>query len=137
VPIVLDASIALKWFLADERNGFAERLLDRVMIEGALVPALFRWEMASVLLQAERASRIDADDVDAAFDLFRDLPIVIDRPGERVSAGSELALARHFDLTPYDAAYLALAASARMPLATLDGDLVRAARDMQLDVISE
>lgn len=99
------------------------------------MPALFRWEIQSVLLGAERASRIDPDDVDAALDALRDLPIIVASSGEWVFSGSELHLARHYDLTPYDAAYLALAASRRLPLATLDAALVHAASDLGLVVI--
>ncbi len=99
------------------------------------MPALFRWEIQSVLLGAERASRIDPDDVDAALDALRDLPIIVESPGERVFSGSELHLARHYDLTPYDAAYLALAASRRLPLATLDAALVHAASDLGVVVM--
>jgi predicted nucleic acid-binding protein len=66
MPLVLDVSIAARWFLRDERDDGAAALLARVAEDGAYVPALFRWEIQSVLLGAERASRIDPDDVDAA-----------------------------------------------------------------------
>ncbi len=104
MSLVLDVSVVAKWFLRDEQDDRADELLVQVAAEGAYVPALFRWEIQSVLLGAERASRIDADDVDEALEILRDLPIVVDSPGERVFAGSEVHLARYFDLTPYDAA---------------------------------
>ncbi len=135
VAFVVDVSIAAKWFLADERNSAADSLLDRVLDEGAYVPALFRWEMQSVLLGAERAGRIDADDVDAALDSLRDLPIVFEPSGERFFSGNEVRLARHYELTPYDAAYLCLAASRNIHLATTDGALARAARDLGVVVV--
>jgi len=108
MSLVLDVSIAARWFLRDERDDGAAALLARVAEDGAYVPALFRGEIQSVLLGAERASRIDPDDVDAALDALRDLPIIVESPGERVFSGSELHLARHYDLTPYDAAYLGI-----------------------------
>lgn len=64
-----------------------------------------------------------------------DLPIVVESPGERVFSGSELRLARHYDLTLYDAAYLALAAGRRLPLATLDAALAHAASDLGVTVV--
>ena len=133
--LVLDVSVAAKWFLRDETDEGAGALLTRVASLGAYVPALFRWEIQSVLLRAERASRIDPSDVDAAFDALRDLPIVVEAPGERVFSGSEVHLARHYDLTPFDAAYLALAAGRRLPLATLDGALAHAASDLGVIVV--
>jgi predicted nucleic acid-binding protein len=39
-----------------------------------------------------------------------------------------LRLCDRFGLTPYDAAYLELAQRRQLPLATLDGDLIRAAQ---------
>ena len=135
MSLVLDVSIAARWFLRDERDEAAVALLARVAEDGAYVPALFRWEIQSVLLGAERASRIDSDDVDAALEALRDLPIIVESPGERVFSGSELQLARHYDLTPYDAAYLALAAGRRLPLATLDLALMHAASDLGVAVV--
>ena len=88
-----------------------------------------------MLLGAERANRIDPDDVDAALDALRDLPIVVESPGERVFSGSELRRTRPYDLRPYDAAYLALAAGRRLPLATLDTALVHAASDLGVTVV--
>jgi predicted nucleic acid-binding protein len=46
-----------------------------------------------------------------------------------------LQLARHYDLTPYDAAYLTLAASRHLPLATLDAALTHAASDLGVVVL--
>jgi predicted nucleic acid-binding protein len=135
MPMVLDASIAASWFLLDEPDAGAAAILARVAEDGAYVPALFRWEMQSALLGAERASRISPDEVDAALEVLRDLPIIVEPPGERVFSGSELQLARHYDLTPYDAAYLALAAGRRVPLATFDAELAYAASDLGIAVV--
>ena len=135
MSLVLDVSVVARWFLRDECDDGAATLLTRVAANGAYVPALFRWEIQSVLLGAERASRIGPDDVEAALDALRDLPIVVEPPGERIFSGSELQLARYYDLTPYDAAYLALAASRRVPLATLDAALMHAASDLGVTVV--
>lgn len=101
------------------------------------MPALFRWELQSLLLVAQRASRITNDDVDEALDSVRDLPIFVDPPGDRIFAGGEIQIARHYDLTPYDAAYLALAANRRVALATSDADLGAAATDLGLVVLTD
>jgi predicted nucleic acid-binding protein len=130
MSLVLDVSVVAKWFLRDESDDVATALLDQVAVEGAYVPALFRWEIQSVLIGAERASRIHADDVDLALEALRDMPIIVESAGERVFSGSEVQLARHYDLTPYDAAYLALAANLRLPLATFDTALTYAAADL-------
>ena len=135
MSLVLDVSVAVKWFLADEGHAAATDILEYVSREGAHVPALFRWEIQSVMLSAERASRIDPDDVDVALEALRDLPITVERAGERVFAGSEVQLARHYGLTPYDASYLSLAASRKLPLATFDRALARSAADLGIKVL--
>ncbi len=137
MAIVVDVSVAVKWFLRDERSRFADSILNRVAQEAAYVPALFRWEMQSVLLAAEKANRITSTDVDDAIDSLRDLPIFIEPPGERLFSGSEIHLARHYGVTPYDAAYLAVATNRRLPLATSDAELSHVARDLGTVVLSD
>ena len=127
--------MACKWFLIDEQSAAANQILRRVSEgEDAIVPALFRWEIANIFMVAERAGRIAATDVDYALDLLRDLPIFVDRPGDRIFRGSEIDLAREYEITPYDAAYLAVASSLAAELVTSDDDMARAARDLGLDV---
>jgi hypothetical protein len=59
VTLILDPSVAAKWFLADERGGPADAILDRIRSgERAVAPALFRWEIGNLLLSALRAGRM-------------------------------------------------------------------------------
>jgi predicted nucleic acid-binding protein len=133
--MVLDASVAACWFLSDERQMAALPLFERVSAQGASVPALFRWEMQSALLRAERNGLMTANDVDDALAVLRALPIEVEAPGNRFSVGGELPLARHYHLTAYDAAYLALAADRHLPLATFDAALLRAAADLDVETL--
>jgi predicted nucleic acid-binding protein len=137
MAIVVDVSIAAKWFIPDDRNRFAGAILDRILVESAYVPALFRWEIQNVLLSAERAGRLTPRDLDDALDSLRDLPILVDPPGERIFSGTEVRLARYYSLTAYDAAYLALAIDRRVALATSDAELCYAARDLGIEVLFE
>ena len=130
MPLVIDASVALKWFISDERTSPADALLTRVMLDSAYVSALFRWEAQSALRIAEVAGCIEANEVDDALDTLRDLPIYVEPPGGRYFAGAETRLARHHDLTVYDTAYLAVALTHRLQLATADDALAYAARDL-------
>ncbi len=135
MAIVVDASVSATWFLGDETSSFGKKILNRVADEGAYVPAIFRWEIANLLLTAERADRISADDVDAAIDALRDLPITLEEPGSRVFAGADIRFARFYNLTAYDAAYLSIATNGGLALATLDDPLARAARDLGITVL--
>jgi predicted nucleic acid-binding protein len=56
------------------------------------------------------------------------LPIRIDAAAGHIFFGQVFVYAREYKLTIYDAAYLELALRERIPLATLDNDLQKAAR---------
>jgi predicted nucleic acid-binding protein len=60
VSLVIDSSITLSWCFEDERTDVTTTLLYRVAETGALVPALWRLEVANGLQVAVRRGRIDA-----------------------------------------------------------------------------
>jgi len=126
----LDASAALAWCFANERDGASEALLARMLLDGetAEVPALWPLEIANVLALAERQKRIAPADVAEAVTLFASLPVAVDDEMPRRAMNDILALARRERLSSYDAAYLELAMRRRLPLATRDDELKRAAR---------
>jgi len=125
MPIVIDASVAIDWFAA-ETSAAAEIALDRVAADGAVVPALWRWEVQDVLRRLDLAGRLDKP-VDFIRTELRELPISVD--DELTSLfGGEAAIASQYGLTVYDAAYLELAVRLGVPLATTDKAMITAAR---------
>jgi predicted nucleic acid-binding protein len=72
---VLDCSITMSWCFEDEASPQSDRLLDRLRDHGALVPALWFWEVANVLNAALRHGRVSAADVSARLRLLTALPI--------------------------------------------------------------
>ncbi len=122
---VLDASIAICWCLKDEVEPAADAALVDIQEHGALVPAFFWFELRSVLLMAERKGRVSEAQTARSISFIKELAIRIDRdPVDTLT----MSLARHHQLTIYDAAYLELAVRQVLPLATLDGALAQAAR---------
>jgi hypothetical protein len=61
VSLVLDSSATLAWIYSDEINHSIRRVCDLVAEDGAIVPALWRLEVANSLTIAVRRGRIDAD----------------------------------------------------------------------------
>ena len=125
---VLDASVALRWFLDRPVPAYANRVkqffLKRVR---ALVPALWHLEMSNGLAVAERRSILTITDVDQAIiDIEQIVAQAVDTDSSVVSARRSLTTARAFQLSAYDAVYLDLARRERLALATLD-DRLRAA----------
>ncbi|PYT86642.1 MAG: VapC toxin family PIN domain ribonuclease [Acidobacteria bacterium] len=123
---VLDASLALQWFLEDEADRkYSLAVLASLSEKRALVPFLWFYEVGNGLLMACRRKRISFDQVDGFLTRLKALPIEVAQ-----QAPSEIlelpALAQAHGLTNYDAAYLALALRFKLPLATSDSDQRRA-----------
>ena len=135
MSLVLDSSATLAWIYADETNAAIRDLFERVADAGAVVPALWRLEVANSLTVAVRRGRIDTDLRRGALADLALLDIVIDPHTEAHAWGETLALADRFRLTLYDAAYLELAQRRALPLATLDQPLRAAATGLGLSVL--
>ena len=127
MSLVLDTSLTLSWYFEDERTPAADALLDRVADQGAMVPGLWRLEIANGLRTAIRRKRIDEGFRNRAIAQLARLPINVDPDTDRYAWTTTLQLADPFALTPYDAAYIELAQRLVLPLATLDEPLRAAA----------
>ena len=127
MSLVLDPSLTLSWYFEDERTAEANALLDRVVEEGAVVPAFWRLEIANGLQMAIRRKRIDTVFRDTALTELATMAITVDGETDTHAWTTTLRLSDQFRLTVYDAAYLELAQRRKPPLATLDRDLRAAA----------
>jgi predicted nucleic acid-binding protein len=133
--IVIDASITMPWYFQDEVSSEAEAVFDRVIADGAIVPAHWKLEIANSFRTALRRGRIDREYREASLADLDAMPIQID-PETTVHAWSAtLRLADLYGLTPYDAAYLELALRLGLPLATLDGALRNASKQAGVEAI--
>ena len=131
-PIVIDNSVVLAWCLADEEHPAAERAMGLTVENGAVVPGIWRYELWNALIVNERRGRLSAED---ARQTLADLAEMrIERDGERDEARL-LALARQWDLSAYDAAYLEVAVRRRLAIASLNNRLVDAARGASVAVV--
>jgi predicted nucleic acid-binding protein len=128
LSLVLDTSLTLSWYFEDERTPAADVVLDRVVDQGAVVPALWKLEVANGFQVAIRRKRIDVQFRDDAISQLAAMPIVMDMETATFAWTTTLQLADRYQLTPYDAAYLELAQRRKLPLATLDSALRTAAR---------
>ena len=127
---VLDCSVTMAWLFEDESSGYADAVLDALDGGQAIAPGLWLLETANALLVAERRNRIAQRKVDGCLDVLGRLAVKIDDAGPEAVYGPVIGLARKLKLSAYDAAYLELALRLRLPLATLDSNLERAARKM-------
>jgi predicted nucleic acid-binding protein len=135
MSFVLDNSIALAWCFEDEQTAPVMALLDRVAERGAFAPALWPLEALNGLLMAERKKRLDASRRNSLAGFLRALPITLDGETADQAWTATIRLAERYRLSVYDAAYLELAQRRKLPLATLDQDLIKAARAAGMAVL--
>jgi predicted nucleic acid-binding protein len=124
---VIDASVALSWFLQDEHSPASDQFFALVADEGAIVPSLWRLEIANALQVAVRRNRIDRAYRDGTIQRAGRLPIEVDPETDTHAWTRTLHLSERHNITVYDAAYLELALRRNVPLATRDQDLAKAA----------
>ncbi len=133
---VLDASVALAWALPDERSLEADRFLSRISSKDVLwVPSLWWYEVANALLIAERRKRIKEAEGIQLRKLYGILPIRTE-----MTIGLDMmerfrTLAQEYGISVYDAAYLDLALSKGLRIATLDEKLRSAAQKAGVGIL--
>jgi len=125
--MVLDSSMTMTWLFSDEQTAASRRLLQQVIAERAVVPSLWRLEVANVLRNAVRRGRCDDHYADRSIARLTDLRLQIDAETDHHAWGMTRELARAENLTLYDAAYLELALRRGLPLASCDAELLAAA----------
>jgi predicted nucleic acid-binding protein len=122
--MIIDASVVLRAFFPDESQKQAQAVI-REHTAGSLrlkAPALLPYELSNAVWQAERRERItraQADEIIQAI-IGLDIEVVPQDWGEM------LPVARRFNLSAYDAAYLSLAEKTGEPLVTGDARLFNA-----------
>jgi predicted nucleic acid-binding protein len=137
VSFVVDNSIALAWCFEDEQTEPIMGLLDRVAENGAYAPALWPLEALNGLLMAERRKRLDSKRRHRLEGFLKDLPIELDTETADQVWTATSRLAERYRLTVYDAAYLELAQRRKVPLATLDQDLIRSGKALGMTLLGK
>ncbi len=120
--------------MPDEFSEAANRVLADLADARMLVPPLFWFEIANVLITNERRKRIGKEQVYAAVEMILGLPHETSESRPDMSAVMDIARAKN--LTAYDATYLELAMRTGSTLATLDNSLAKAAISEGIPVIS-
>ncbi len=125
---VLDASVALKWVLAEPDSGRAIRLRDEynAAIHDLLAPDIFTPEIANGLAVAERQGRIKTGEAAIFFhDIVRNAPAIYPTAPLLIRA-MEISLATRQAV--YDCVYVALAEGEGCEMVSADDQLVRRLR---------
>lgn len=135
---VLDASVALGWTLDNPVPASATRAR-QALLSGtrALVPALWHLEVANGLAVAERRGILTASDAMLALLQLEQLCAqALEVEADMVPIRQAFITARTYQLSAYDSVYLDLALRVRLPLATLDVPLRKAAAKAGVELLS-
>lgn len=135
MTFIVDASTVVSWLIEDEATDSGRMLLDRLETEGAHAPAILALEIANALRSAERSRRLTRAAADDAAGLVQALSITLHPTDFSVALGPILELMRAHKLTAYDAAYLSLSIDTRLPIATFDRALRKAATSAGLTLL--
>ncbi len=128
--------MAIAWLFDEEQTEAAHAVMRRVVAEGAIVPSLWRLEIANVLRNAVRRGRCTEAYVDRSLARLARLAIERDEETDDHAWGSTRTLARKENLSLYDAAYLELAIRRGMSLASCDKALIAAAVRRKVEVFA-
>ena len=127
----------MRWLLESETptdQNYAETVLNTLANITAMVPNLWHLEAVNVLLNAERRKDIAIAEVEKFISQLEKLPIQVDPLTADRAFSRTLALANTYKLSSYDAAYLELAVREGLPLASLDNNLVKAAKQANVEI---
>lgn len=136
MSLVLDASMTIAWLFDDEQTQTAHAVMRRVVAEGAIVPSLWRLEVANVLRNAVRRGRCDEAYAYRSLTRLGRLAIKSDEETDSHAWGATRTLSREENLTLYDAAYLELAVRKSAPLASCDAALLAAAARRKVEMLT-
>ncbi len=118
--IVVDASVAVKWFFAEPDAGAAEALLEHG--QPLVAPDLIRVEVPAAIAKKARVGQVSVEDARAALGLWwqaaAEGALFIVSDDRDIQAASELALALRHPLQ--GCVYLTLAERLAAPLVTAD-----------------
>ena len=128
--VVLDASFAVVW-LTREREARAVTEFDARYHAGHIdlhAPELFLVETANALWKHFRRGTRTVEETVTTFENMRELTIQLQRHRDLAVQAFDIALRR--GISPYDAAYVALAVREVLPLFTADKRLAAAVEDL-------
>lgn len=126
--IILDASIVVKWFSEEEYTEKALAIRERIRMgeERVIVPDLLLYELANAL---KYNPSFDANDVSDALTSILDMDLEIVTPIPEI-INLAVALAFDYNITVYDAFYIALAKDLELTFITADRRLCERVRGL-------
>jgi predicted nucleic acid-binding protein len=133
---VLDASVVLTWCFPDEQSQKAEIISEKIAAgERPVVTAFWPHEVLNALFMGERPKRLTPELTKAFLQDLQRMRVDVEATIAASVFEAIQDLCGKHGLTSYDAPYLELAMREKCPLATLDDDVIRAAKAFGLNLL--
>jgi predicted nucleic acid-binding protein len=132
--LVVDASVALKWFVDEIYTEKALEVRDYLKKEATpIVPELFFYEIANVL---RYKPEFGSKDVKMIIKALIDFQFIIE-PFEEKLANLTIDLAYQYGITVYDASYIAIGRKNQIKVITADERLFSRLKDERIILLEE
>lgn len=128
MEVVIDASVLIAVITNEDEK---EKLVHLTNEAELIAPLSVHWEIGNAFSSLLKRKRLTLEEVLEAIDIYLQVPVRF----VEVELAESLELADEMGLYAYDAYLLRCAAKYRLPLLTLDGRLVAAARKKKIQVL--
>jgi predicted nucleic acid-binding protein len=128
--IIIDSSVALKWFFPEEEFSIEALKIKKDFTEKEItisIPILFFYEVGNVLKGSVKSSRIDSIKAKTVYEKFTYAEFIIYSSKKLFQDAFEKAAS--LDITFYDASYVVLAEYLEIPFYTADRKLLQKAKE--------
>jgi predicted nucleic acid-binding protein len=129
MQLILDNSVTMRWLFNDgspSDQTYAKYVLTSIANSIVIVPGVWCLEVANVIAKAESKYGLTEARSSEFIQALQQMNIQVDPETARYALSDTLQIARRYNLSSYDAAYLELALRKGLPVATLDEGLQKA-----------
>jgi predicted nucleic acid-binding protein len=123
--LVLHDSVALRWVVPTLDTTYSRNIMTAMVRENAAVPGCWLVTLTDGVKDAERRRLLTPSVATSKLATLRKYPILFDDETDIRLWSDILPLARTYNLSVFDAAYLELALRLNLPRATTDATLTR------------
>jgi predicted nucleic acid-binding protein len=128
MEIVVDASVLIAVITNEDEK---EKLVAMTSEAELIAPLSVHWEIGNAFSSLLKRKRVTIDEVLQAIEIYLQIPVRF----VEVELADSLEVANEFGIYAYDAYLLRCAEKYRLPLLTLDGKLVKIAKDNKIQVL--
>lgn len=135
--IIVDSSVIVKWYLPDEKDDYALKIQQDFTLKTIFIsiPVLLFYEVNNILKSAAKSLRISQGKTYQVYEDLFQLDFTVYSSAALLKEALRLAIA--FDITSYDASYIALAEYLKVPFFTADEKLVKKASSGLVKILGD